>query len=426
MKKIAKFLLLLIPVFFFSSCYNEVFYQVMQDVAPEEATVSGTINAITRYDIGSERYLVLNANGGLRYKKASDTEYGKWKTYPAESLPFQLHHYDYYGAQEHVGQQIIKVVADSSNLYLVTVEYFNYTDEGTNSPKKVHLWQVQMKDSDNNGEWDAISTDKWTDLCAEEDYLPVFFATDYYYSAFSVFCTNAPQNNHRFAYIRKGDVNSNSSEYTTPVYYKLNGASAPSEISISATDTNSSADGISSAVYYNDEVLFFNSIAAITNETFTEDATHFYFAGNSSSSSADYYYGYLYYNKTPGEKDITTNKTAAGTQISSLAFCSDAILVGKANYSSTSSSSSGGIVKFQVTNGIPSEDLGTFTTNANNQLLSAYFLLALLNTDPSQSETESSIYASLDFLGTGSSTSATAKSRGLWAYYPERANWNRE
>lgn len=426
MKKITKLLLTLIPAIFFTSCTNEVFYQVMQDVAPEDASVSGTINAITRYDIGSEKFLVLNADGGLRYKKASENEYGKWKTYSEGDLPFQLHHYDYYGTQDHVGQQIIKVVADSDNLYLVTVEYYNYTSEGTNSPKKVHLWQVQMKDDDSNGEWDTLSTDKWTDLCDETDYLPVYPYSDYYYSAFSVFCTNAPQNSHRTAYIRKGDVNAKVSDYTTTTLYQLKGSSAPEEITATALDTNSSADGISSAVYYNGDVLFFNSIASITNETFENDATHFYFAGNSSSSSADYYYCYLYYNETAGGTDVTTSGTSAGTQIASLAFCSDAILVGKANYGSTSSTSSGGIVKFQIADGIPEDNLGTFTTNAQNQLLSAYFLLAMLNTDPSQSETESSIYVSMDFLGTGSSTSATFKSRGLWAYYPERGNWNRE
>ena len=59
MKKILKTLalsLLFIP--FIAGCKAPVFYEIMRDVAPEEATVNGVITSITRYKSGTEEKLV--------------------------------------------------------------------------------------------------------------------------------------------------------------------------------------------------------------------------------------------------------------------------------------------------------------------------------------------------------------------------------
>ena len=92
MKKIYKITsTLLLPfVLLLAGCQDPVFEKVRKDVKPETATVSGNIGQITRFTMEGEEYLFLSANGGLRYKKASNAEHGSWAT---ADLPFDLLHY---------------------------------------------------------------------------------------------------------------------------------------------------------------------------------------------------------------------------------------------------------------------------------------------------------------------------------------------
>ena len=78
MKKIA-LLTLIFSIFLLSSCQDAIFESIMEDVIPESATVSGNITNITRYTVAGEEYLFLGANGGLRYKPASNTKHDAWK-----------------------------------------------------------------------------------------------------------------------------------------------------------------------------------------------------------------------------------------------------------------------------------------------------------------------------------------------------------
>ena len=45
---------------------------------------------------------------------------------------------------------------------------------------------------------------------------------------------------------------------------------------------------------------------------------------------------------------------------------------------------------------------------------------------PSKTEEEASLYATITFRGTGTSSSASFNNVGLWSYYSSRGNWNRE
>ena len=63
-----------------------------------------------------------------------------------------------------------------------------------------------------------------------------------------------------------------------------------------------------------------------------------------------------------------------------------------------------------------------FETNAKFQITSSYIVLTLLNATPDQKELDSALYASITFTG----GSYNFDNIGLWSYYPERENWNRE
>lgn len=386
MKKLLKFAgLSLLLVTLFSACKDPVFYNIMQDVPPEEATVSGAINSIARYRSNGTEYLVTNSSDGLIYKDAAAEGHGQWKKFT--NLPFELAHYNYYNT-EWIGEKIIKVVADSQYLYVVTCTFRNDDNEGTNAPDCFTIHCIQADLTANSGTWGKVDTKDQLTFYKDNDGL--------YHTQFNVFCTNDTSNGNRKAYFRGNEANT---------VYLMNGTSSSKS---TVTPVEGGSGLINSAVAFNG-VKFFNSMASVA-----------------SSKSMLWGEGSTLCYSTDG----STKKTAvnAGTEISCLAVTKDAVLIGRGNFSSSTTSSSGGLVKttFDSTTGVPGDSLTEFTTNAVSQLSSAYLINCILCADPSQEELEASVYAAMIFRGSGSSTSVSYDAIGLWSYYPTRRNWNRE
>lgn len=419
MKKIIKntiTALLFATAMFFTGCADSVYYNVNNDVPPLDPTVNGTIRAITRYAVGGKEFLVVATEDGIQYKAVDGRAHGQWKNYKLPNI--EIHHYDYYNKGNHTGHQLLVTHADVNTLYLVTVEYTDDDDEGIAAPSKINIFakQVSLQDEttwSEDGDWTSI-----LDNGSGINYTPFYKDSSAYLSAFSIFSTNAVQPAHRKVFLRTGDVNSNIQEQQTPVYYSISGLNAPAELSsVSPVDySNTEKNNACSAVYFNNEVQFFNSIAVTTNETATSDATMLY-----------YEYKKNIYTKKLGDTEFTKSAFDIGQSASVLCVCKDALIIGRANYKTTSNSSTGGVVKVQLDeNGNIGSALGTFSTNIETQLQNAYFILTFLNIDPSQTEADSALYSSIDFVGTGSSSAVKFKEVGLWSYYPERGNWNRE
>ncbi len=412
---------------FFTSCYNAVFYEVMRDVVSEDADVSGSINQITRYTVGGSEYLVCNADGGLRYKNITDKanrSHGNWETY--DHLPFELHYYDYYGTKHH-GEQIIQVLADSTNLYLLTCVYFDDDDEGTVSPKYVKLWTAAISSWDTASDWKVLNQSE-SETPNQKFKVYKNSSSGYYYSAFAIFSTNTVNSANRQVFLRSGKYNCwyyrssniSKSEITTNTYYKVTPAGfkefTPSKYWASGEEKAYSATAdIRSAAYYDDAVHFFTAPAVVTDESLSKpNAKHVYW-GNGST---------LYSVNLENTSDVKTISTSRN--ISSLAVCADSIIIGMGNTSAYSTSSYGGIAHSPLdATGKPT---GTkdFSTNAESQISSGYIVYALLNEDPSENELDSAIYATIGFYGSGSSTATSYSSIGMWSYYPGRGNWNRE
>lgn len=393
MKKINLFLILSCILFsiIFSSCQEAVFYGITQDVSPEEATVSGAVTTIVRYKVGDTEFLVLNGDYGVRYKYASTEAHVTWGIY--SNIPAPIHYYDYINGV-HVGQQYIKVLADANNLYLIAVEYLNNTTTGETNPYKVHLYAQSTSD------WDKGN---WVDLTANNELLSVSASLSYYTSNFNAFCTNSPQNDHRKAYIRSDST-----------IYELNGTSAPTVKTVTNKDNSGKTN---SCVWYGGDILFFNSDVSTTNETSSKDPTVVYIADNLllkySTNGTSY-----------------SNAVYAGQVITTLACCSDALIIGKGNFTTFASyfaSNDYGVSKVGLDgNGIPTTYLLPFATNIESVISSGYMVYTFINTDPSRAELASTLYASIGFMGTGTSTGVSYDDIGLWSYYPYRASWNRE
>ena len=357
MKKILKTLalsLLFIP--FIAGCKAPVFYEIMRDVAPEEATVNGVITSITRYKSGTEEKLITFSSDGLIWKDADGTSHGQWSCFPDSNQ---------------ISGKIIKTAADSSNLYVVTITFHEDVEEGLNLPDAATLWCY------NNGTWDEVST---------PELLP---------GNFNIFCTNdVDNNNNRSAYLRIGDK-----------VYKLNGTNFPA----SETETGNFNSAVSGG---NSSDIFFESTASVKNGNYIYwgEGSKLYYSNDTSNPKAE------------GKKTLALD---AGTDISCLAVTSDSLLIGRGDFSN-SLISKGGIAKTSLTNGVPGNSLESFSTNATSQLASVYQIYTLLVANPEQTELEASIYASMGFKGSGSSTSVSYDNIGLWSYYPARGNWNRE
>ena len=357
MKKILKTLalsLLFIP--FIAGCKAPVFYEIMRDVAPEEATVNGVITSITRYKTDDTEKLVTFSSDGLIWKDANGTAHGQWSCFPDSNQ---------------LSGKIIKTAADKSNLYVVTITFHEDVEKGLNLPDAATLWCY------NNGSWGKVSN--------TPKLLP---------GNFNIFCTNDFDNDNRSAYLRIGDK-----------VYELSGKDFPTSEKTTGNFNSAVSGGNSSDI-------FFESTASVKNEKYIYwgEGSKLYYSNDTSNPKAE------------GKKTLALD---AGTDISCLAVTSDSLLIGRGDFSN-SLISKGGIAKTSLTNGVPGNSLESFSTNATSQLASVYQIYTLLVANPGQTELEASIYASMGFKGSGSSTSVSYDNIGLWSYYPARGNWNRE
>lgn len=402
MKKINKIttILFLPLLMIFSSCFDPIFYEVRRDVAPESATVSGNIGQITRFTMNGEEYLFLSADGGLRYKKADNETHGSWATM---SVPFSLSSFDFDNTGFN-GKQLIGVFANSDTLYLVAAPYKTTGSEGTTNPTTLDIWASQTPDDINS----------WVHL-NDKDYSPYLYnaTKEVYYSNFAFFQTNAPQQDHRHAYICtyvKDDETTGSYKY-----FELVGTDDPSEnpVTISKVEDGDADSRAYSAVWFDGGVKYFNSKTVTTDETESKDPERIFYAAGSD----------LYYS-TLDEEDNFVYKKACSVRniISSLAVTQDSILIGLGDIASNSNDAGGITRVLRDKEGKPLDTTSDFTTNADFQITSIYKVLTLLNATPDKTEEESALYASITF----SSYSGLHDNIGLWSYYPARGNWNRE
>ena len=392
-----------------ASCFNPVYYEIRKDVKPEEGTISGNISQITRTTVDDKEFLVLYANEGIRYKQKDLSEHGEWRIFNnppcAKSVVFDKI------SQKYVGEQVVSIFSDKDTLFAITAKYKYNTELGTTNVDymKVYGTQLHLDETDSSGHtWST--NNKWT-LIIDDTEKKIFpFAgadssSDYQSSEFAIFQTNSPIAEHRKVFIRSGNSN--------PTYYELSGIQQP--VTTNVIITGKESDIANSAVYFNGEVLFFESLASTTNETYKSEATRFYFGKNNE----------LYANKSANSKETDKYCDAEHT-ISSLAVCADAILIGRGRFGNDSTTT-GGITKTSLDeSGTPGTSLVSFDTNASFQLSTAYLINCIVNSSPEKSETESSFYSSVSIKGTATSTGASFRNLGLWSYYPSRGNWNRE
>lgn len=409
-----------------SSCQDPIFYGIMHDVAPEKATVSGNITTIARCLVGEEEYLFLNGNGQLMYKKLSSQKHGEWSSYSA--LPFKLHYYNYFPSSStpegHIGQQILRVISDKDNIYLLTASYETDNDYGIVLPKEFFLWTRPLA-----GIFEGTA-ENWTNLAKSTE--DVVFATKQnreegsFETYFNLIFTNTPDPQHRLAFIRSTDP-----ETSEDSYYSLNGATALTKATMDLTNyiatytpegENKAHTRINSAFYIGNTLYYSDALVVCTNETKATAATYACIAAADKD-----------YNSTDklklfeGDAAAMTDIVKTGSAVASLAVTADSVIIGEGSYNA-SYTSNGGIerIELDAETKKPKTETAKFTNNAEYQFTAAYIVMALLCADPAQTEADASMYATITYRGAGTSASASASNIGLWSYYPARGNWNRE
>lgn len=388
--------------FVFTGCYDAVFQSIRNEIPLEEGTVKGFINSIVRFKSGSDEYLFLQ-NGRISYKLASSSAHGEWNEAANQPAGVSFNFY----SSSFSGTHFFGLAADDKYVYALGYEPGLNDIGGRNVPKAVKLYCCKTV----NGEWKEVSgvNQKIAEYITHLN--SSYYMTD---ASIHLFCTNSPNPANRKAYIRIGGGGASSAKCNTNYgtdgnggIIQLDGTNDGTSI---AKDTDGAGLSTLSALFYNGKVNFLDYIAAGTNEAASSSspATYVYYASSETL--------YSFPVSSPGTK--TSASLSTSKDIISMAVTSDSILLG---------TNGNGI--FRVTHntaGKPASSKSSFTTNAQSVMYSPYIVRMLFCVSPDKNETETDLYASLQFRYTAQSASADYGNVGLWSYYKNRGNWNKE
>lgn len=441
MKKIFLSISIAAAVFGFTSCYDAIFYNIRTEVPLEDGVINGYTNSIVRYQEPDGTEFLYLQNGNVYYKQISDDtdkkiltknqDHDKWTKDSSAPEGISYSYFD----QEFSGTYSCKLASDSNYVYLLgaTPEYDESSSRNILKNFKLYCY------SKANG-WKSVEQintilKQYESTLDDDKYMMD--------SSIQLFCTNAPQNEHRKAYIRIGggspddkwmsDKQTYGNDFTSEVIncgiIELNGTDTDTTTvvpegtgKIGTLDKTGAGKNTASAIYANGTVYFLDYLASSTNETKNKDADYIYF-GNGNI---------LYWFEAASVSSVTAldaepvgKSTGCADSILSMCVTNDSIILG--TYKK-------GAYRVKTTNGKPETSIsGDFETNARSVMYNPYIVRMLFCTDPSLGETDdgSALYSALQFQYTESSASASYKNVGLWSYYNSkenghRNNWNKE
>ena len=437
MKKIFLSISIAAAVFGFTSCYDAIFYNIRTEVPLEDGVINGYTNSIVRYQEPDGTEFLYLQNGNVYYKQISEDDdktkltknqdHDKWTKDSSAPEGISYSYFD----QEFSGTYSCKLASDSNYVYLLgaTPEYDESSSRNILKNFKLYCYSKESG---------------WQSVEAVNEILGYYESTldeDKYMmdSSIQLFCTNAPQNEHRKAYIRIGggspyyswmsDKQTYGSDFTVKDgvmncgIIELNGTDTDianvvplGDGKIGTLEKTGAGKDTTSAVYANGKVYFLDYLASSTNETKNKDADYIYF-GNGNI---------LYWFEAASVSSVTAldaepvgKSTGCADSILSMCVTNDSIILG--TYKK-------GAYRVKTTNGKPETSTSEFTTNAASVMYEPYIVRMLFCTDPSLGETAdgSALYSAIQFQYTESSASASYKNVGLWSYYKDRGNWNKE
>ena len=442
MKKIFLSISIAAAVFGFTSCYDAIFYNIRNEVPLEDGVINGYINSIVRYQEPDGTEFLYLQNGNVYYKQISDDkdkkiltknqDHDKWTKDSSAPEGISYSYFD----QEFSGTYSCKLASDSNYVYLLGA-----TPEYDESSSRNILKNFKLYCNSKANGWKSVEQintilKQYESTLDDDKYMMD--------SSIQLFCTNAPQNEHRKAYIRIGggspyyswmsDKQTYGSDFTVKDgvmncgIIELNGTDTDianvvplGDGKIGTLEKTGAGKDTTSAVYANNTVYFLDYLASSTNETKNKEADYIYL-GNGKT---------LYWFETASVSSVTAldaepvgKSTGCAADILSMCVTNDSIILG--TYEE-------GAYRIKTNSGKPETSTSDFTTNADSVMYNPYIVRMLFCTDPSLGETAdgSALYSALQFRYTESSASASYKNVGLWSYYNSkenghRNNWNKE
>lgn len=387
MKKLSKSI---ISVFIFSaisvftSCNGVVFDTIREEVKLSDAQIQGTVHSLIRVTDSSDskEYLYLSANPVVWKKNVDEAV----KNGGTDSTDYTTSEHGHWSTTSRPGNNYVRLAANhNGEIYSLSSIVKEVTDDG--EMEEISRELKYLGTSDKDAVWQTVTFDDES-------------ITSEISLASSIFCTNTPKYENRYAFVRiDGKI------------YKLEGGKATlieesSEYNFTSGDNSTSiysnARGVST---FDGSTFYFTETAAITsNESYNSDATMIYYASGTT----------VYY-RAAGDSGWTS-VSCDSSNIRSIAVTKDKLLLGTTS----------GLDNTALNEGKPTGSATTISANATSTLSSSYTVPILLTIDPTKSDTATDIYAASNFEGNPSSTSATRKNASLWSYYPARSKWNRE
>lgn len=279
------------------SCQGIIFATIREEIALEDAQITGVINSVVRFAMNTE---VTETSTDLEGNETQTTVTEEheflfcqngdiWKKDVNAAANGNPNTTGPYGGQwvevAKPDSNIIKLAADSNYLYALAAPTYADTDD---SGENIESGRTLYYTSD-GVEWTAVAFDGSTELSS---------------STTPLFCTNAPQKAHRHAYIR-----------IDTVVYELNGATPTALTTGSDSPATAPTTASKSATVLGGDVYFSTGFAMASNETFDADATAIYY-GNGDD---------LYYSL---DGSTWTSVGDPGDTIYSMACTSDYLLLG--------------------------------------------------------------------------------------------------
>lgn len=304
-----------------SSCYDAVFQSIRDEITLKDPIINGYINSIVRYQDAEGKEYLYTQNGSVYRKQISQdgnpkelTKNSKHNKWSKVSNPKGNTSYDYYG-QKFKGTYAIKLASDDKYIYLLTSTPVYDEDSSRNILKNFRLY---YRNESTEG-WKSVEKineilKSYSRLMDEDNYMMDI--------SIQLFCTNAPQKEHRKAFIRIGGGSpyhtnvSKRQEYSNEglvdkthcAIFRLDGNEAPSAVEYGSgaieelkeffthndyankydkdEDRTISRLGAgcftTSCVWYDNQTLFFDYLATCTNETKDADASYVYFGDGST------------------------------------------------------------------------------------------------------------------------------------------------
>ena len=383
-------LLFILGASLFTSCTDDLYSRINQEVTLETNAISGQIYSLVRFNNK------LYTSNGYLYEKtnASSTDTGlyneQWKNLTRTDSPF--------------GSKIVSYLASDSTYLYAYVYQLTEDDDGYNSFAGDDATKQIYYTSDGTT-WNYIS-DETLDTLLGVTYTSENHTegTDNIKNIKTIFCNNAVDPSNRNAYALLYSTTDDAYHV-----YKLNGKSAPTLV---ADSTNGAGSSSIAATYYNGADYFSNYKALTSNDKYiyySKEGDTLYYANAWDSTN-----NCFTFNGT--ETGIDENESA----IYSLAITNDFIIMGTDE----------GIAHVALSdNGLPSDGSSSFATNATSTLTSSYEVHIVFALDPTANEYKTDLYGTTDEQG----SSVVWKEICLWAYYPNRIStdtgygtWNKD